>query len=165
MLVLAERGQRVPAIAQELALTEPPVRTWLTRFNDAGRDGLQDRPRAGRPVTYRPAQVAAVMATALTDPRHRHQPLACWTRDRLAPYRTEEQQIAIQRRRLEAGLLAEGLRWRPPATWCGERVAPEVAQTRGAWKHSPLPPLRRGQSCAGSRGGPAPPRVIRASYG
>jgi transposase len=152
IIVLAAMGKRVPAIAQELALTAPTVRTWLKRFNAAGLDGLQDRPRAGRPVTYLPEQVAEVMATALTDPRHLHQPFACWTLDRLATYLNKEKQIASKRSRINDVLLAEGLRWRTPETWFGERVDPEFAQKRGAWKHSPLPPCAERGHVPGSDG-------------
>src|SRR5919201_277897 len=130
LILLADMGKRVPAIAQELELTETTVRTWLKRFNEAGLDGLQDRPRAGRPITYQPEQVAEVIATALTDPRQRNQPFACWTLDRLATYLNEEKKIAIKRSRIDELLIAEGLRWRTQETWFGERasVAPGPAQ-------------------------------------
>jgi transposase len=163
MILLAGLGKRVPAIAQALELTETTVRTWLKRFNDAGLDGLQDRPRAGRPVTYPPEHVAEVMATALPAPRQLNQPFACWTLARLAPYLTEEQPMASKRSRLDAWLMAEGLRWRTQATGCGERVDPECAKKRGALPHSPPRPLSSGQSLAWSRWGQAPPRVIRDS--
>ena len=140
MILLASRGKRVPAMAQALELTETTVRTWLNRFNEAGLDGLQDRPRAGRPVTYQPEQVAEVIATALTDPRQLNQPFACWTLDRLATYLNEEKQIAIKRSRMDELLIAEGLRWRTQETWFGERVDPEFAKKRGALQHSTPPP-------------------------
>jgi transposase len=143
LILLADRGKRVPAIAQELDLTETTVRTWLKRFNEAGLDGLQDRPRAGRPVTYQPEQVAEVIATALTDPRQLNQPFACWTLDRLATYLNEEKKIAIKRSRIDEVLLAEGLRWRTQETWFGERVDPEFAKKRGVLKRSTPLPLSR----------------------
>src|SRR5919199_3480242 len=141
LILLADMGKRVPAIAQELELTETTVRTWLKRFNEAGLDGLQDRPRAGRPITYQPEQVAEVIATALTDPRQLNQPFACWTLDRLATYLNEEKQIAIKRSRIDELLIAEGLRWRTQATWSGERVAPEFAKKRGSLQRSTPTPL------------------------
>ena len=141
MILLASRGKRVPAMAQALELTETTVRTWLKRFNEAGLDGLQDRPRAGRPVTYQPEQVAEVIATALTDPRQLNQPFACWTLDRLATYLNEEKQIAIKRSRIDELLIAEGLRWRTQETWFGERVDPEFAKKRGSLKRSTPTPL------------------------
>src|SRR5215467_4744461 len=112
LILLADMGKRVPAIAQALALTEPTVRTWLKRFNEAGLDGLQDRPRAGRPVTYQPEHVSEVIATALTNPQHLNQPFACWTLDRLETYLNAEKKIPIKRSRIDDLLIAEGLRWR-----------------------------------------------------
>jgi transposase len=156
-------GKRVPAIAQELALTETTVRTWLKRFNEAGLDGLQDRPRAGWPVTYQPEQMAEVIATALTDPRQLHQPFAYWTLDRLATYLNEEKKMAIQRRRIDELLIAEGLRWRTQETWFGERVDPEVAKKRGSWKRSTPTHLSRVREFAWIRWGRSPPKVIRDS--
>lgn len=76
----------MPAIAQELELTEITVRTWLKRFNNEGLDGLTDLPRSGRPATYSAEQVAEVIATALSDPQQLGQPFACWTLDRLETY-------------------------------------------------------------------------------
>lgn len=165
MMLLASMGKRVPAIAQELALTETTVRTWLTRCNAAGLDGWQDRPRAGRPVTYHPAQVAAVLATAWTAPRHLHQPLACWTLERLATYLNAEKPMAIKRSRMDAVLSAAGLRWRTHEPWCGARVAPECAKKRGALPRSP-PPCAECGNLPGAAGpgrrqefsGPAPGR-------
>jgi transposase len=136
IILLARRGTRVPAMAKELELTEITVRTWLTRFNAAGRAGLQDRPRSGRPVTYQSEQVSAVIATALKNQQHLNQPFACWTLDRLETYRNEEKQIPIKHSRIDDLLIAEGLRWRTQETWFGERVDPEFAQKRGALTRS-----------------------------
>src|SRR5262245_55532236 len=143
IILLASRGTRVPAIAQELALTEITIRTWLKRFNAAGLAGLQDRPRSGRPVTYQPEQVSAVIATALTKPQQLNQPFACWTLDRLATYLNEEKKIPIKRSRIDELLLAEGLRWRTQETWFGERVDPEFAKKRGPLKRSTPSHLKR----------------------
>src|SRR4030095_9849675 len=55
----AHPGERVPAIAAALRLTEPTVRRWLKRFNATGWAGLQDPPRAGRPPAYPPAEGGA----------------------------------------------------------------------------------------------------------
>ncbi|MFN7928893.1 MAG: helix-turn-helix domain-containing protein [Blastocatellia bacterium] len=86
----------------------PPCRTWLKRFNKKGLDGLQDRGRCGRPATYNAAQVAEVIAVALSDPQKLGQPFACWTLDRLEIYLNEEKQIAIKRSRIDELLIAEG---------------------------------------------------------
>ena len=143
IILRARRGTRVPAIAKARALTELTVRTWRKRFNTAGLTGLQERPRSGRPVTSQPAQVSAVIATALTNPPHLNQPCACWTLERLETYLNAEKKMPIKRSRLDDLLLTEGLRWRTQETWCGERVAPEFAPKRGALTRSLPPRLQR----------------------
>ena len=143
IILLASAGKRVPALAPELELTQSTVRTWLKRFNAEGLEGLQERPRSGRPATYQPEQVAAVIATSLTDPPQLGLSCACWTLDRLEAYLNAEKKIPIKRSRIDALLIAEGLRWATQETWFGERVDPEFAKKRGALKRSTPSRLRR----------------------
>jgi transposase len=72
-----------------------------------------------------------VIAAALTSPQRLGLPFASWTLDRLAAYLLEHKGIAMRRSRIDAILLAEGLRWRRHETWFGERVDPEFAEKRG----------------------------------
>jgi transposase len=127
----AGQGLSVPAIAGKLGLHEQTVRHWLKRFNARGLEGLHDQPRGGRPATYTPEQVAAVIATALTDPQTLGQPFARWTLDRLAAYLNEAKGIPIKRSRIDDLLIAEGLRWRQQEPWFGDRPDPAFAKTRG----------------------------------
>ena len=127
----ARGGARVPAIATRLGLCEATVRLWLTRFNAAGVDGLADAPRIGRPPTYTPEEVGAVIAASLTKPDDLGLPFGNWTLDRLAAYLYEVKGIAIKRSRIGEILHAEGLRWRTQETWFGERVDPAFAEKRG----------------------------------
>jgi transposase len=138
----AHAGERVPAIAAALRLTEPTVRLWLKRFNAHGLEGLRDQPRAGRPPTYPPEVVSEVIALSLTDPRRLDLPFASWTLDRLAAYLNEAKGIAMKRTRIDELLLAEGLRWRSQETWFGERVDPAFAEKRGPSSRSTPPRLR-----------------------
>lgn len=132
IILLAAKGHKVPAIAEQLKLTQSTVRTWLKRFNAGGLAGLNDRARSGRPATYTPDEVAAVIAASLTKPEDLTLPFGCWTMDRLAAYLKEEQGLAISRSRISELLIAEGLRWRTQETWFGERIDPEFAEQRGA---------------------------------
>ena len=72
-----------PVIAAALGLTASTVRDWIKRFNTQGLAGLADQPRAGRPASYTPEQVAMVIATTLSDPKSLDLPFAAWTLDRL----------------------------------------------------------------------------------
>ncbi len=138
----ASQGEIAPAIAAALRLTAETVRDWIKRFNTQGLAGLEDQPRAGRPPTYTPEQVARVIATALTEPKSLDLPFASWTLDRLAAYLNEHEGIAIKRSRIDEILLREGLRWRQHETWFGERVYPEFAEKRGGSRRSTPPRLR-----------------------
>jgi transposase len=132
----ASRGRGAPEIAVQLRLNADTVRGWIRRFNAAGLAGLEDRPRVGRPSTYAPAQVATVIATALTDPGALDLPFASWTLDRLAAYLNGHEAIAIKRSRIDELLRAEGLRWRQHESWFGARVDPEFAEKRGGSRPS-----------------------------
>ena len=112
------------------------MRRWLKRFKADGLAGLTDEFRAGRPATDTPAQVAEVLVTALTNPQALNLPFGSWTLDRLETYLNEQKGIPIKRSRIEAILIAEGLRWRQQETWFGERLAPAFAEQRGAVKRA-----------------------------
>jgi transposase len=135
----AHQGERVPVIARALGRCEATIRLWLTRFNVQGIAGLTDAPRIGRPPTYTPEEVGAVIAASLTKPDDLGLPFGSWTLDRLAAYLHEERNIPIKRSRIGEILQAEGLRWRTQETWFGERVDPEFAAKRGRL----LPSTRR----------------------
>jgi transposase len=142
MCWLASTGQRVSAIKAELGVADGTVRLWIRRFNAHGLDGLRDRRRGGRPPTYTPEQVGAVIATSLTDPQTLGLPFASWTLDRLAAYLHEERDITMKRSRLGELLQGEGLRWRKQETWFGERPDPDFAAKRGLSSRSTPPRLR-----------------------
>ena len=132
----ASHGEAPPTIAEALGLDAETVRRRIRRFNAEGLAAIEDRPRSGRPATYSPDEVAAVIAAALTAPRRLGLPFASWTLDRLTAYLLEHQGIAMRRSRIDEILLAEGLRWRRHETWFGERVDPEFAEKRAASRRS-----------------------------
>ena len=142
IVALAQHGQRVPVIAAAVGVSEPVVRRWVGRFNERGLDGLADAPRSGRPATYPPAAVGALVAASLTDPQALGLPFASWTLDRLAAYLQEKKGIAMKRSRIGEILHTEGLRWRQQETWFGERPDPAFAAKRGPSSASIPRPLR-----------------------
>ena len=62
------------------------MRDRIKRFDTRGMAGLEDRPRAGRPPTDTPEQMAKVVAAALTGPETLNLLSASWTLDRQAAY-------------------------------------------------------------------------------
>jgi transposase len=139
---LAREGARVPASARALGVCEATVRTWLTRFNARGVEGLRDGARTGRPPTYTPEEVGEVIAASLTKPDDLGLPFGNWTLDRLTAYLHEEKGLAIGRSRIGEILQTEGLRWRTQETWFGERVDPDSVPKRGRSSPSPRRHLR-----------------------
>ena len=115
----AAEGKRVRVIAAELQVHAETVRLWVKRMNAHGLDGLRDEARPGRPPTYSPEVVGAVIATALTKPTTLGLPYGSWTLDRLEAYLNEEKAIPIKRTRIDEVLIGEGLRWRSQETWFG----------------------------------------------
>lgn len=142
MIVLLQEGEWAPAVAERLGVGTDVVRGWLKRFNAEGLDGLTDRPRSGRPTTYTPEQVGAVVEASLTRPEALGLPFASWTLDRLAAHLQEARGIPIKRTRIGEILVAEGLRWRTQETWFGERVDPAFAEKRGPSSRSTRRHLR-----------------------
>ena len=108
----ASRGETPPSIAAALGLDAETVRRRIRRFNAEGLAALEDHHRSGRPATYSPDEVAAVIAAALTSPRRLGLPFASWTLDRLAAHLLEHKGIAMRRSRIDEILPQEGLRWR-----------------------------------------------------
>ena len=131
IIELAQQGRRGPAIAAALGVSVAMVRRWVARCNAQGVAGLADAPRSGRPATYPPEAVGALVAASLTAPQELGLPFGSWTLDRLTAYLNEEQGIAIKRSRIGELLQAEGLRWRTQETWFGERPDPAFAEKRG----------------------------------
>ena len=142
LLLRLHEGARVPAVAGRLGVGADVGRTWRQRFTAAGLGGVRDRPRSGRPATSGPAQVGEVIAASLTKPDARGLPFGSWTRDRLPAYLNEVTGLPIKRSRIGELLPAEGRRWRRPAPWVGERVAPALAATRGPSSRPTRPRLR-----------------------
>jgi transposase len=54
IVLLAADGMPLDRIARERDVQRNVVRTWVDRYRATGLDGLQDRPRPGRPRTFSP---------------------------------------------------------------------------------------------------------------
>jgi transposase len=163
IILAATEGQGPAQVARSLGISRPTVYRWVGRFNLQGPYGLEDQPRAGRPATYPPEQVAEVLAAALTDPRALGLPFASWTLDRLQAYLNEHKAIPIKRSRIDEILLAEGLRWRQQESWFGERVDPDFAAKRGRSSGSTPNHPRMRSSSASTRWGRRSPRPSPAT--
>jgi len=144
IIQLAADHLTVPRIARRLDMSEKAVRQWVTRFNQAGLDGLDDAPRAGRPPTYGEGERSRVMAKARglpPKPTEGEVPPTChWALDRLQEELAKDG-LPIKRSQIRRILKAEHLKWQKPRTWL-ESTDPESAERRGP-SSSSTPPRQR----------------------
>jgi transposase len=126
----ALQGMTVPAIGQELGVSEQMVRVWLKRFAQEGIAGLDDAARSGRPRTYTEDLYSRVIALARglpPKPADGPMPPTChWTLDRLQQV-LAQQGVPIKRSQIRRILKAEHLKWQKPRTWL-ESDDPEFAE-------------------------------------
>lgn len=78
----AELGSR--RLAQQERMSRTTVQRWRARFAAAGYDGLQDRPRCGRPSVLPPTTDALVIALACERPADRDVPLSPYSLSEIA---------------------------------------------------------------------------------
>jgi transposase len=55
------------------------LRDWVVRFNREGVDGLQDRPRCGRPTFLDESQMAVLKTIVLRGPDPKRDGVSSWT--------------------------------------------------------------------------------------
>src|SRR5712692_8932903 len=72
------------ALAQHERMSRTTVRRWLARFVARRCDGLQDRPRSGRPVIIQPTTRALIVAVACERPADRDVPLSRYSLSELS---------------------------------------------------------------------------------
>jgi transposase len=134
IIELAADRLTVPRIARRLEMSEKAVRLWVTRFNQAGLDGLDDAPRVGRPPTYSEDERGRVIAKARglpPKPTAGEAPPTChWTLDRLQEELGKDG-LPIKRSQIRRILKAEHIKWQKPRTWL-ESDDPEFAEKRGS---------------------------------
>jgi transposase len=144
IVLLALEGLTAPQVGARVGVGEATARQWIRRFNDGGLAGLEDAPRAGRPVTYADDAQSRVVAKARSlPPRSDGQelpPTCHWTLDRLEEELNKDG-VPIKRSQIRRLLKAEHVKWQRPRTWL-ESDDPEFAEKRGGSSGStpPRPP-------------------------
>jgi transposase len=70
LLALANALEGIPReeAARLAGMTGQTLRDWVVRYNEAGLDGLRDRPRPGRPCALDEGRQAALRALVLRGP-------------------------------------------------------------------------------------------------
>ena len=90
---------------------------WVKRFNAEGLAGLENRPKAGRPVTHTEALRSQVIDLAVQKPKSLGYPFALWTLRRLQAAVSERYQVHLSASTIWAWLEGEGLDWKRQQSW------------------------------------------------
>jgi transposase len=138
MVLLADRGYSVPAIAVIYTCGTDVVRTWLHRYAQHGVAGLEDHPRSGRPPKDRQAG-PIVDAQASQSPRCSGHVQACWSVALLAAFLARRFRLVLSRSSIRRYLHRMGWRWARPRLAPARKTDPEadakgvaLAQAAGA---------------------------------
>ena len=83
-ILYAAEGMSNQEIAERLDQSRQAVSQWQKRFCSEGVQGLEDRPRPGRPRRFSPAQIAEVKALACELPAQSGTPLSRWSTAEIA---------------------------------------------------------------------------------
>jgi len=78
-LANALEGMSRAAAAEQAGMDRQTLRDWVIRFNQAGVEGLCDRPRSGRPAFLSEGQLATLRAWVLRGPDPERDGLSSWT--------------------------------------------------------------------------------------
>jgi transposase len=95
VLLSAEKGLRVPEIAEIVRESQATVLRWLKRYMAEGTAGLHDAPRPGAPARVTDAYREKLEAAVRRRPRSLGLPYSLWTLQRLADYMAEQTGIRV----------------------------------------------------------------------
>jgi transposase len=131
MILLAAEGHHFDVIGETVKSSADRVSYWVKRFNEAGLEGLEDKPRPGRERIYSEQERGQIIALARTHPDQLGLAYGRWTSRRLTEYINNQLGITISRAQLGRVLEAEGLGWYQEKTYFTERPDPQFAEKRG----------------------------------
>jgi transposase len=130
-VLLSSRGYDVGQIASILEYDEATVRRWLERFEAEGLEGLQDRPRSGRPRSAgAAAQESVRRAMEATPEACGHPGVALWTIVLLQAHLALEMGLQLSCSSVRRLVHALGYAWRRP-----RHVLPKDPETASKMRH------------------------------
>lgn len=122
IVLLADRGVSKAEIARRLGTNRYRVDLWLSRWEAAGRRGLEDLPRSGRPRVILPLERHEVLAAACRAPRELGLERDLWSHDALAEVLCEGEMVESISASSVGRILREGdLKPHRVKMWCHSR--------------------------------------------
>ncbi len=126
-VLLSNQGYSAPKIASLFSYDQQTVRIWLNRYQQAGRAGLDDLPRSGRPAKE-PLLKAIVEAQMGQLPACFGYVAACWTILLLVGHLTRRFGVAVSPATVRRSVKAIGYRWRRPRLAPARKIDPDKNQ-------------------------------------
>ena len=117
---------------------------WVKRFNAEGIAGLEDKPKAGRPLTHAQSVRSTLIALARTKPESLGFPFKLWTLERIQTAFQEREGVHLSDSTIWEWVEAEGFRWKRQESWFhdAEKTDPEFVEKRGASSRPIKPPFQ-----------------------
>jgi transposase len=112
--LLVEQGQQLAQVARFFGTAPHRVRAWQERFLTAGRAGLADQARGGRPPKLDEAARAFVSEALDRGPQAYGFPVTVWTLDDLQTLLLRERGVQVSRATLYRVVHTLGYRYRRP---------------------------------------------------
>mgnify|MGYP006274687809 CR=1 FL=1 len=104
-------GKSRKAAAEAAGMDRQTLRDWIHRYNEAGVEGLRDKPRSGRPARLTEGEQAALRALILRGPDPERDGVSSWRIEDLCRLAKERFGVAYR----ESGMLrlvkSLGLSW------------------------------------------------------
>lgn len=112
-LLLVANGRSLAAVARDVHTSSSRLRAWRDRFLADGRDGLQDRPRSGRPPKLDAAAETCLITALASSPMDHDYPVTMWTVADLADH-LGRQGWTVHSTTVSRALARLGYRYRRP---------------------------------------------------
>lgn len=145
IILLSADGYNNTEIAAELACRRKTVRKWRGRFAAAGRAGLVDAPRPGRPPIYDDSVRALITALACELPAERQLPLSRLSTADIHGQAAREVALCPSRSTIAAWLAQAAIKPWTYTSWVTprdpqfeEKATPVVDLYNGLWKDEEL---------------------------
>lgn len=110
MILLSSQGHSAAEIARLTFFDQDTVLFWFDRYEAEGLEGLQDRPRSGRPPKMNGASRDDLQQAADQEPREAGLPFSVWTCGDLAHYLAQKGHLRVAGETIRRHLNALGFR-------------------------------------------------------
>jgi len=107
-------GQPPHQVAEVLSVSLPTIYEWFHRFRAEGLDGLQHRPKSGRPPIADETYLQMLEETLETEPEAHGYDFTLWTIERLNQHVTQKTGKQLSDERVRVLLQARGWVYRRP---------------------------------------------------